>query len=226
MNEFTIRSPRRALIDTAGKWRQLVHPERWGRGKPLTELAQRWTTSSVPEIDALLANHPSTRGFVAEEGEAGRDDVDLYVRGGGTMLGVVGIADLPLGPTVAEELLRSAAKDRLRGGKPPVENMARNVFLVEASVLGELRYRLLAANAALLEEAAARGCTQAVLVFHELRSPTTPRQIAADQIGALGDYLRKLSHRDASHEVGRLAGPLHNAKNLALFAGRALTTSS
>jgi hypothetical protein len=220
-----LRSPKRVLIDTAGKWRELVFRERWGRGKSITQLAERWTTSEVPEVDALLEGQPRTAGFSAAEGEVGDRELDLLIEGdapgGRTLMLVMPVGDEPLGPSVEEELRRSRG-DRLRGGLPPVEHMAKRVFNIEASVLGELRYRLLSQTSALLQKAAERGCKQGVLVVHEIRSPLSPRQVVADQRGQLEAWVRKLTHRDATSEAGVLVGPIYNGTNVQLYFGRAL----
>ena len=229
MDPPLLRSPKRVVIDTAGKWRELVLPARWGRGKGLTELASRWTTTALPEVDALLATQPSTAGFVPGEGEVGDPEIDLVLEGdapgGKTLLVAVAVGDEPLGPTVDQALYRSLSEDRLRGGAPPVEQMARTVFNIEASLIGGLRYRLLQQNAALLRRAEARGCPQAVLLFHEFRSPLTPTKVKVEQRLDMEEYLRKVSHRGATSTPGLLAGPFFNGTKVNLFVGRALVES-
>jgi hypothetical protein len=224
-----LRSPKRVVIDTAGKWRELAAPGRWGRGKALTALATRWTTSDVPEVDALLASHAKTRGFAAAEGEVGEHEVDLLLEGdapgGRTLVSVVPLGDDALGPDVEEAFVRSASGDRLRGGYPPITHMAHRVFNVEPSLLRTLRYRFLEQASLVLQRAEARECKQAVLVFHELRSAITPKQLMADQRGDLDNFMQKLAHRGAHATPGKLIGPVMNATNVLLFAGRALLES-
>lgn len=221
-----LRSPKRVLIDTAGKWRELVLPERWGRGKGVTELAERWTTSELPEVDALLASQPLTSGFLPEEGWVGDREIDLLLEGvapgGRTLLLGLPLADEPLGPTVEEERVRSHSSDRLRGGPPPIEGMAMRVCLIEASVLGTLRYRLLALTSTLLQKAEERGFAQAVLLLHELRWALTPRQVLADQQADVEAWIKKLTHRDARSQPGALVGPIYNGTQVKLFVGRAV----
>ncbi len=226
MNRPVLRSPKRVVIDTAGKWRELMLPERWGRGKGVTALAERWTTTDLPEVDALLASQPKTSGFQPTFGEVGDREIDLLLEGdapgGRTLLVVMAIGDEPLGPTVEEAYFRSLHGDRLRGGLPPVEAMARLVFNIDAYTVRELRYRLLAQTAAALNEAEARGCRQAVLVLHEFRTPLTPMQVIGDQRSDIEEYVRKLTHRGATSAPGVLAGPIYNGAQLDLFVGRAL----
>jgi len=221
-----LRSPRRVVIDTAGKWRELATPARWGRGKALTELATRWTTTEVPEVDALLASHAKTKGFTAAEGEVGDREVDLLLEGdapgGRTLMVVVPIGDDGLGPNVEEAFNRSLTDDRLRGGYPPITYMAQRVFNVDPALVAALRYRLLEQASLLLQRAEARACKQAVLLFHELRSPLTPKQLMADQRADLDAFMQKLSHRGAQPVPGRLIGPAYNGTQVSLFAGRAL----
>jgi len=221
-----LRSTRRAVIDTAGKWRELAPPARWGRGKALTELATRWTTTEVPEVDALLASHAKTAGFCAAEGEVGDRDVDLMLEGdapgGRTLLVVVPLGDEPLGLDVEQAFIRSATNDRLRGGHPPITHMARRVFNVDPAALRTLRYRFLEQASLLLQRAEARACKQAVLMFHELRSPLTPMQLMADQRADLDAFMQKAVHRGAQAAPGKLIGPVHNGTAVALFMGRVL----
>jgi hypothetical protein len=221
-----LRSARRAVVDTAGKWRELVVAPRWGRYKAVTELAERWTTTDVPEVDALLASKNATSDFVAGEGLVGDRDLDLVIegdaQGGRTLLAVLPVGCEPLGPTVDEERQRSLELDRLRGGEPPVDLMAHRVFSLDSSLVGELRFRLLAASAHLLREAEARGFAQAVLVLHEFRSPLTPPQVLADQLRDIDSYLLKLTHRGASTAPGTLLSTLPNGTKVTLFVGRAV----
>jgi hypothetical protein len=222
----TLRSPRRILIDTAGKWRELVVRTRWGHGKAITELAERWTTSDVPEVDALLASRDKTQQFVAGEGQVGDAEIDLLIEGqaagGRVLIGVVPVGIEPLGRTIEEEQQRSLNEDRLRGGPPPTEAMARRVFNIESSIVGGLRWRLLGPNAVLLREAEARGCAVAVFIIHEFRSPLTPPQVYADQLADIQSYLLKLAHRGADTDSGRLLGPFMNATKVPLYVGRAV----
>lgn len=221
-----LRAPKRVVIDTAGKWRELSPPARWGRGKALTALAERWTTSDVPEVDALLASHKKTAGFSAAEGEVAHAEFDLMLEGdapgGRTLLLAVPLGDDALGPNVEEAFLHSATNDRLRGGLPPITHMAQRVFNVDPAVLRTLRYRFLEQASLLLQRAETRGCAQAVLVFHELRSPLSPKQIMADQRGDLEAFMQKLAHRGAHATPGKLIGPVMNGTKAALFAGVAL----
>ena len=221
-----LRSPRRVLIDTAGKWRELAQPARWGRGKALTELAQRWTTTEVPEVDALLASHKKTAGFSAADGEVADREVDLMLEGdapgGRTLLIAVALGDDSLGPDVEEAFHRSATSGRLRGGLPPITHMSQRVFNVDPAIVRALRYRFLEQSSLLLQRAEARGCAQTVLVFHEFRTPVTSKQVMADQRGDLEAFVQKLAHRGAQATPGKLIGPVVNATKVALFAGRAL----
>jgi hypothetical protein len=225
-----LRSPKRVLIDTAGKWREVAPPERWGRGKALTELAERWITTEVPEVDELLASHKKTAGFVAAEGEAGGRELDLVIEGdapgGRTLLVVVPIAEDGLGPNVQEAFLRSATNDRLRGGVPPITHMAQRVFNVEPALVRALRYRFLEQCSRMLVRAEARGCAQAALVFHEIRTPLTSKQVMADQRADCDAFMQKLAHRGAQAAPGKLIGPAFNATKVLLFAGRALVEKS
>ena len=224
--KLLLRSPRRVVIDTAGKWRELAPRERWGRGKALTGLAVRWTTTEVPEVDALLESHAKTRGFTAAEGEVGDREVDLLIEGdapgGRTLVVVVPIGEDALGLDVEQAFIRSATGDRLRGGYPPITHMSQRVFNVVPALVGKLRYRLLEQASLLLLRAEARPCKQAVLLFHELRSPLTPKQLMADQRADLDAFMQKLAHRGAQATAGKLIGPAFNGTSVGLFAGRAL----
>jgi hypothetical protein len=221
-----LRSPKRVVIDTAGKWRELAIPTRWGRGKALTELATRWTTTEVPEVEALLASHAKTKGFTATDGEVGDREVDLLLEGdapgGRTLVVVVPIGDDALGPDVEAAFIHSSTHDRLRGGFPPITHMSQRVFNVDPALVAALRYRLLEQASLLLVRAEARACKQAVLIFHELRSALTPKQLMADQRADLDAFMQKLAHRGAQATAGKLIGPAFNGTQVALFAGRAL----
>ena len=159
MTPLVLHSPKRVRVETAGQWRPLAAPGRWGRGKALTELAERWTASELPEIDALLASHEATRGFVAAEGWVALPELDLLMAGqaagGATLLGALPLADEPIGPTVGEVV--EAAKYALRRHpSPPSEEWAQLVFRAPAVLLRALPHRLLAASAALIDEARAQ----------------------------------------------------------------------
>jgi len=219
-----LRSQKRVVIDTAGKWRQLVLAARWGVGRSVTALAERWTTSEIPEVMALCQSHPKTHGLRLDEGWVPAGELDLAVigeaAGGKTLLAPLALADEPLGPTVDEALLES--RPQRRGLPPPVEQAANDVFGVPAGVIGSLRWRLLQVSAAALSEARARGCTQALLVLHVLRSPSAPPRLSHEQSRDVEEYLRRLSHGAASAKPGALAGPLPPHGAVAFFAG--LTT--
>ncbi len=227
MNEIAFRSPKNVLIDTVGRWRELA-PREWGRGRPLTELAGRWLTSDVPEVDALLESKQVTSGFVAEEGRVRLPDLDLIVvgraAGGRTVVAALPLADDPLGPTV-DESLQQLVRGRY-AGVPRAEQMSRSVFGVPSSAIGALRLRLLSVTWALLAEATARDCVQAVLVLHELRSHLSPGQVVATHAADVDAYLRRLSLDDVSAaQPGILAGPLPHAGTTALFLGKVVVTS-
>lgn len=226
MNRPVLRSTRRALIDTVGKWRQLVPRERWGRGKPIALLAERWITSELSEVDALLASRQPTSGFVADEGQVVLPDLDLVVwgraSGGATLLGVLPLSDEPLGPTVDEAFGQWRQHHRQLGAGSPVEQRAQTVFGVPWHVIHDLPHALLQGCAAVLREAAARSCAQAVLIVHELRTPLVPAQLVGDQVAAVEGFVRRLLHGESA-APGVLVGPLERA-NLQLYLGRAVIT--
>jgi hypothetical protein len=224
---LVLRSKKRVLIDTAGKWRQLVLAERWGVGRSVTALAERWTTSEVPEVAALCESHKKMRGLRFDEGWVAAGELDLVVvgeaPGGKTLLAPLALADEPLGPTVDEVLPESQPEHR--GLPPPVEQASLAVFGVPASVIGTLRWRLLQASAAALSEARARDCKQALLLLHVLRSPIAPQSLAHEQTRDVEEYVRRLSHGAAAAKPGHVAGPLPPRGAIAFFVGVATPTA-
>ena len=59
-------------------------------------------------------------------------------------------------------------------------------------------------------------------MIHEFRTPLTPLQLIADQVTAVDEYVRRLSHRAAGvADAGVLAGPMAEPSGVALYFGRA-----
>jgi hypothetical protein len=100
--------------------------------------------------------------------------------------------------------------------------MAHRVFNIDPALVRGLRYRFLEQASHLLQRAEARACKQAVLLFHELRTQITPKQLMADQRGDLDAFFQKLAHRGAQAVPGKIIGPVLNGTKVALFAGRAV----
>ncbi len=252
-----------APITTLTEWETRAGPKhrsQWRDGRSAKESARAWLSVGAPElpdeIARLLATSAAFGPMLAWQAEPEArirfDDLggepanlDLLLVGedkaGALMIGVEAKADESFGAEI-RDTLASALERRLKSpasnGILRVEQLARRLLPPrQASTgdppLGRLRYQLLTATAAVLDEAGRRGISRAVLAVHEFVTDETRDRNHRRNARNLERFLRWIM-RDAELllEPGRLYGPLRvpgggsegQYDGVELFIGKAART--
>ena len=235
-------------LNTIEKWHQLAPPKsviHWKDGRSAKENARSWIAAAPnlqPDVAQALENYPGIgplRRWSAEpearipiDGFPGEQpNIDLLLVAdddrGPLVIAIEAKADEPFGDKLATR--RRSAESTL-ADKPHSKALARVDKLINRFGLdfqqrhvSHLRYQLLTATAAVLEEAKRRSSERAMLIVHEFVTPLTEQGKRKRNSTDLNNFLSAAFGYGGQLSPGGVAGPFRIESALSLYVGKART---
>ena len=236
------------LLTDIDVWYRFAPPKRdihWKDGRSAKENARAWIAAAPemqPDVAQVLKNCPDIgplRSWSAEP-EA-RVPIDRR-RGEQPNIDLLLVAEDSYGPMVvaieakADETFGDTLADRRRhaeatlASNPRSKALARIEELVDRFGLDfqqchvpQLRYQLLTATAAALEEAKRRASKRAILIVHEFVTPLTVLGKRKRNAVDLDHFLKAAFGNDGQLSPGGVAGPFRVESALSLYVGKVRT---
>lgn len=239
-------------LTTIEQWEVRAGPKRagqWKDGRSAKESAKAWIASqpfipteildclqSHPDFGTLKEWHAEPESLVPFDSFRGPANLDVLLVGmddaGPMIIAVEAKADESFGDTVGGTLIK--AQKRLKKN-PKSKGIERARGLVEEILGGfsekhmDIRYQLLTASAAAIEEAKRHGAKRAVLLIHEFRTDLTTEQKLDSNLSDLLDFLQLVSVESIDAvNPGALLGPFYvplatkESNPVGLYLGKAV----
>ena len=218
----------------------------WKDGRSAKECARAWLDSApaLPSEISQVLNSCRDMGTLRDwcaEPEAkvpfdnfrGPANVDVLLTGqdesGPVVVSIEAKADEPFGETV--EKTRSVAWNILKE-KPKSKRLDRLKHLAELFKLSldtpavlKLRYQLMTLTAAVLAEADRHCAKRAIVIVHELVTPSTTAENRIRNSQDLDTFLASAFRRQVSLHPGTLIGPFETSCKPMLYFGKARRTA-
>lgn len=236
------------LLTTIDDWHRFAAPKRdihWKDGRSAKENAKAWTAAAPnfqPDVAQALENCPDIGPlrFWRAEPEA-RIPIDRY-RGEQPNIDLLLVAEDDHGPMVvaieakADETFGDTLSARRRHAEAALASNPRSKALTRIEELidrfgldfqhphvPQLRYQLLTATAAALEEAKRRSSKRAVLIVHEFVTPLTDPAKRERNSADLDYFLSAAFGFGGQLTPGGVAGPFQIESALNLYVGKVRT---
>ena len=236
------------LLTTIDDWHRFAPPKRdihWKDGRSAKENARAWIAAAPemqPDVAQVLDNCSDVRPLSSWSAEPeARIPIDRY-RGEQPNIDLLVVARDDYGPMVvaieakADETFGDTLADRRRHAVTTLASNLRSKALARIEELidrfgldfqqchvQQLRYQLLTATAAALEEANRRASERTILIAHEfvtlLTDPGKRERNAAD----LDRFLKAAFGYDGQLTPGGVAGPFRVESALSLYVGKVQT---
>lgn len=236
------------LLTSIDEWRQFASPKldnHWKDGRSAKENARVWIAATPhlqPDVARALENCPDIgplRCWSAEpearipidrfRGEQPNIDLLLVAEDdrGPMVVAIEAKADEPFGDMLADRRRRAEA---ILASNPRSKALARVDELIDRfgldfqqSHVPQLRYQLLTATAAALEEAKRRSSKQAMLIVHEFVTPLTDQGKRERNSSDLNHFLSAAFGYGRQLTPGGVAGPFRIESALSLYVGKVRT---
>lgn len=236
------------LLTTIDEWHRFAPPKRdihWKDGRSAKENARAWFAAAPnfqPDVAQALEDCPDfgPLRFWRAEPEARipidryrgeQPNIDLFLVAeddhGLMVIAIEAKADETFGDTLADRRRRAEAAF---ASNPRSKALARMEELIDRFGLDfrhphvpRLRYQLLTATAALLEEAQRRSSKRAVLIVHEFVTPLTDPAKRERNAADLDHFLGTAFGFGGQLTPGGLAGPFQIESALNLYVGKVRT---
>ena len=235
-------------LTTIDQWRRFASPKRdihWKDGRSAKENARAWidaAPSLQPDIAHVLGGcrgigplrqwraEPEAR-IAMDKFRGEQPNIDLLLVAeddhGPVVIAIEAKADEEFGDKLADQYRRARAK---RLSKPRSNLVARIEALldrfsldIEQRHVQQLRYQLLTATTAVLEEAKRQSSARAVLIVHEFLTPLTLSETRERNAADLDRFLAIALDRQGHLAPGDVAGPILVKGPPTLYVGRART---
>ena len=236
------------LLTTVDEWRQFASPKldiHWKDGRSAKENARAWI-SAAPGLQSDVAQAlencldigPLRRWSAEPEARIRIDtyrgeqpNIDLLLVAeddrGPLVVAIEAKADEPFGDTLAD---RRRHAEATLASNPRSKALARVDELIDRfdldfqqSHVPQLRYQLLTATAAALEEAKRRSSKRAMLIVHEFETPLTDQGKRERNSADLDSFLRAAFDYGGPLTLGGVAGPFRIESALSLYVGKVRT---
>lgn len=236
------------LLVSIDEWRQFASPKldiHWKDGRSAKENARAWISAAPdlqPDVAQALENCPDIgplhRWSAEPEARISIDrfrgeqpNIDLLLvaedKRGPMVVAIEAKADEPFGDTLGDR--RRCAEATLTSN-PRSKALARVDKLIDhfdlnfqQSHVPQLRYQLLTATAAALEEAKRRSSKRAMLIVHEFVTPLTDQGRRERNSADLNHFLSAAFGYRGPLTLGGVAGPFRIESALSLYVGKVRT---
>ena len=236
------------VLTTIDEWHRFAPPKRdihWKDGRSAKESARAWVAAASdlqPDVAQALENCPDIgplRRWSAEpearvpidrfRGEQPNIDLLLVAEDdqGPMVIAIEAKADEPFGGMLADQRRRAEAT---LASNPRSKALARVDELIDRfgldfqqSHVSQLRYQLLTAIAATLEEAKRRSSKRAIFIVHEFVTPLTDLGKRERNSADFDRFLSAAFGYGGQLTPGGVAGPFRIESALSLYVGKART---